>query len=1101
AGRTQRQTEGLIGFFVNTLVLRADLSGDPSFLDLLEQVRETALGAYAHQDIPFEKLVADLQPERDLSRQPLFQVMFALQNVPQEPLTLPGLRLEPQERAQGTAKFDLFLQMTEREGELAASFEYATDLFEAETIERLAERFERLLAGVAADPQRPVSELELLGADERAQLVTEWNATRSAYPRAGVHELFAAQAARCPEAVAVVSGDTSLSYRALEERANRLGHHLQALGVGPEVVVGLCVERTADLVVGLLGILKAGGAYLPLDPAYPAERLGYMLSDARVAVVVTQASLEGLAAGPGRQQVVLDRDAAAIAARPSTAPRSGTGPDNLAYVIYTSGSTGTPKGVAGRHLSVTNRMAAQPTIDPYIETDVCCQKGSLGFVDSLFEILAPLAWGRPLVVVSSEATQDTARLLDEIGRRRITRLVTVPSLAHAMFRDADLRDALRHVTSWTLSGEAIGSDLSNRLSEALPNCTFINLYGSTEVAADATIHVLRGDKTCVPIGQPLPNVQAYVLDQDLSLCPIGVRGELYVGGDGLARGYLDAPALTAERFVPNPFRGGQRLYRTGDLARRSGDGSLEFLGRVDYQVKLRGYRIEPAEIETALLKHPNIKQAIVALRDAAANEGQLVAYVVGARRDLQAAELRSHLKALVPEYMIPAAFVVVDEFPMTVNGKVDRHSLPDLEDQPQEKSYVAPHGAVEEVLAYIWAEVLRLDRVSVDDNFFELGGHSLLATQVMARIREGFAVDLPVRVLFEETATVANLATLVETARLKKQGLHLPPLNVQARHDSIPLSFAQERLWFLDQLYSLGAAYNEAMAFRLQGALDIAVLERSLAELVRRHESLRTRFLLTDGRPRQIIDAPISVNLPLHDLTALPASERDAQAFRLLQDQAFEPFDLAQGPLFRALLLRLAPDRHLLAVTMHHIISDGWSSRSVLPRDLVALYAAEVQGRSPALPALPVQYADYALWQRGWLQGEVLERQLAYWRGQLAGAPEALDLPTDHPRPALPSFRGARHPFSLPPALAADLAALARSHKATLYMVLLAGFQALLGRWSGQRDVVVGSPIAGRTQRQTEGLIGFFVNTLVLRADLSGDPSFLDLLEQVRETA
>ena len=665
---------------------------------------------------------------------------------------------------------------------------------------------------------------------------------------------------------------------------------------------------------------------------------------------------------------------------------------------------------------------------------------------------------------------------------------------------------LKSLRSWTLSGEALPGDLLRRLRRSLPECRFINLYGSSEVAADATCYAATGgeERVTAPIGRPIANVRSYVLDESLEPVPLGVVGELYIGGEGVARGYLGQGGLTAERFVANPYGAeGSRLYSTGDLARRLADGNLEFMGRADDQVKIRGFRIEPGEIEDALLWHPDVRQAVVMARERDGGEKQLVVYCVGVEGRAPVAEdLRLHLLATLPQYMAPAAFVFLDELPLTPTGKLDRRALPAPELSGQlEQRYEGPRTPTEEILAHIWAEVLGLDRVGVSDNFFVLGGHSLLATQVMARVRESLGVEVPVRVLFEASVTVRELAEQVELARRDEQGLQAPPLGPRPRQGSLPLSLAQERLWFLEQLEPLGSAYNEIMALELEGELDQGALERSFAELARRHESLRTRIETTaEGQGRQVIDPAGGFRLRVVDLTSRPEAGRREEARRQAQAEARRPFDLSRE-LFRVSLFRLSAEEHVLVIALHHIISDVWSLLGVLRHELNALYSAYKEGRPSPLPELEAQYADYAIWQREWLQGEILERQVGYWREQLRGMPAALELPTDRPRPAAPSYKGARHPLSLSKDLVASLEALGRSKGATLYMTLLGALQVLLSRWSGQEDIAVGSPIAGRTHRKTEGLIGFFLNTLVMRTDLSGDPTFTELLGRVKNVA
>ena len=735
------------------------------------------------------------------------------------------------------------------------------------------------------------------------------------------------------------------------------------------------------------------------------------------------------------------------------------------------------------------------------EVDRCAQKTSIGFVDSIFELVGPLLCGSQLTIAGEEAAKSPDELVALLEWARITRLVSVPSLAAAMLAVPRADRRLDMLRSWTLSGEALSGELLERLSSALPSCRFVNLYGSTEVAADATCHVVEGSEgRSVPIGSPIGNVQAYVLDDNLEPLPVGVAGELYIGGAGLARGYVGRAGLTAERFIPNPFGEGGRLYRTGDLGRYLPEGGIAYAGRRDHQVKIRGFRIELGEVEAALLAHPDVRQAVVVAREDVPGEPRLVAYVVG---ETDGAALREHVKQHVPDYMVPSVFVPLDELPLTPSGKIDRLALP----APAERlrgsdiGHVAPPTPVEELLAGIWAEVLQVERVGLNDDFFELGGHSLVAARITARIRDSFGIELPVRALLEAT-TVSRLSERLEAALREEHGLPLPALVAEPRMGTLPMSFAQERLWFLEQLEELGGAYHLPVRFRLEGELDLTALERTFGELIRRHSTLRTRFEMTDDGPVQVIEPDSRLELAVTDLSSLAdPAEREAVLRPLMQAAMTQPFDLGKSPLIRASVVRLGPVEHILLVTVHHIASDGWSMEAVLPRELSMLYAAFAQGQPSPLSELPVQYADYALWQRGWLQGEVIEQQLSYWKQQLAGTSGVLELPTDHPRPPTPSYHGARLPIVMPANLPAAITALARQSGATPYMVLLAAFQLLLSRWSGQKDLVVGSPIAGRTERQTEGLIGFFVNTLVMRADVSDDPSFEELLARVKETA
>jgi amino acid adenylation domain-containing protein len=1091
AGRTRREVEELIGFFVNTLVLRTDLSGDPSFREVLGRVREATLGAYEHQEVPFEKLVAELQPERSLSHAPIFQVMFTLQNAGGGGGALAGLQASGVGAAMEIAQFDLSLELAATAQGLRGGLNYSTDLFDRGTIVRMLGHLARVLEQVAANADVRLSRLELLGDSERTSVLEEWNRTDAEYPADRcIHELFEAQAARAPDAVAVVWEGETLGYAALNARANRLAHHLRALGVGPDARVGVCVERGPEMVAGLLAILKAGGAYVPLDPAYPADRLRYMLEDSAPAALITQSSLAGTFAGLDVPVVELDTPVPGWAEGPETNPAcAGLTPDHLAYVIYTSGSTGRPKGVMVGHRSLVNHTVWQAEAFGIGARDTVLQRTSISFDASVWELWTPLATGARMLFLSSEEMKDPGAIGRAVEEGGVTIAQFVPTLLQAVLGALPEGASLPCRTLFC-GGEPLSAALVEE-ARAAGVGEVVNLYGPTEATIDSTSHVCGLDGRAPAIGRPIANARMYVLDARGVPAPVGVAGELHVGGAGLARGYLGRATLTAERFVPDPFSvdGGSRMYRTGDLGRWRADGTLEFLGRTDFQVKVRGFRIELGEIEAALLEHEGVRECAVLVR-ADAGEKRVVAYVAG---DVDMDALRTHVRRILPDYMVPGAFVALDRLPLTPNGKLDRRALPAPDLASAEEKYVAPRTPVEEVLAGIWAEVLRLERVGVTESFFELGGHSLLATRVVSRIREVFGVEVPLRALFEGP-TVAELAGRVEEVRRAELPV-VPPVVPVERTGALPLSFAQERLWFLHQMEPEDAGYNMPWPSRLRGPLDASALERALGELVRRHESLRTTFRPVEQGAVQVVHPAAPAHLPVLDLTGLAREVREPEARRLVQEDAERPFDLERGPLLRTTLVRLSDEEHVLLLNVHHIVSDGWSM-GVLFRELFTLY----ESASP-LPPLAVQYADFAVWQRGWLQGEVLQHQIDWWRERLGGAPPALELPTDRPRPAVASSRGASHVFRLPAETTRGLRALARREGATLYMVTHAALDLLLSRWSGQEDLVVGSPIAGRTQMGTEGLIGFFVNTLALRIDLSGDPTFQELVRRVRETA
>jgi amino acid adenylation domain-containing protein len=1104
AGRQQAETEALIGFFVNTLVFRTDLSGDPTFRELLQRVREVALGAYTHQDLPFEKLVEELQPGRDLSRSPLFQVMFAIQNAPASPPDLSGISIGFLEGAGVTAKFDLSMTMTDTGSGLVNTIDYNTDLFDHSTITRLFDHLHNLVESIVRQPDRRLSEFKLLAESEQQQVVVEWNRTAVDYgvPRA-LHELVEAQVARTPEATALVFEDEEVSYAELNQRANKVARHLQSLGVGPDVIVGVCMERSVELVVGLLGILKAGGAYLPLDPAYPSQRLQFMLADARPPVLLTQQHL--LTALPVHEAQVVCLDAPkwkTPLARDAENPAIEVSDLNAAYVIYTSGSTGRPKGAMNTHGAIVNRLLWMQDAYGLTPADRVLQKTPYSFDVSVWEFFWPLMTGARLVVASPGGHQDAKYLAELIVRQQITTVHFVPSMLQ-IFIDSPEAGSCTSLRRVICSGEALSHELQERFHACLPT-ELHNLYGPTEAAVDVTAWACErgGQRHSVPIGKPITNTTIYILDSKLCPVPVGVAAELHIGGIGLARGYLNHPELTAERFTPDPFSTtpGARLYKTGDLARYWPGGEIEYLGRLDFQVKVRGLRIELEEIEAVLAEHEAVREVVVVARRNKPGDIRLVAYLVSHDKlPVTSGELRLHAGQKLPDYMVPSAFVMLDELPLSPNGKLDRRALPEPEwSSPDAEGYIAPRTATEEIVAGIWMEVLGAKQVSVHDNFFEIGGHSLLATQVISRVRQTFHVELLLRKVFEKP-TVEGLAEIIDSLVQEKQGVALaPPLRPIERTPAMPLSFAQQRLWFLNQMEPDNPFYNITMAVRVDGRLDIGALEKTFQEIVRRHETLRTTFSSINGEAVQVIAPDVKLEIPLVDLEQLPEDQREDRVELLILEATQYKFDLETGPLFRVTLLKLEEESHVTIISLHHIVSDGWSL-GLLIGEVASLYEAHVKGEPSRLADLPVQYADFAHWQRSWLDGQGLEMQLEYWRKQLAGAPPLLELPTDYPRPAVPTRRGAHTSLSVRDDVAEQLRLLGRAEGATLFMTLLAAFDILLARYTTQTDIVVGTPIANRNRVEVENLIGFFTNTLVLRADLSGNLTFRELLRRVRD--
>ncbi|HVG43319.1 MAG TPA: amino acid adenylation domain-containing protein, partial [Longimicrobium sp.] len=971
ANRGRREIEGLIGFFVNLLALRVDLSGSPTVAELMARVKARALEAQRYQDIPFEQVVERVRPVRSLAHTPLFQAMLAWQNAPAGRVELPGLEPAPvPEAPPEAAHFDLSLVLTEEDGRVAGGVTYATSLFDRATAERHVGYLLRALEAMAADEGRPVERLPLLADAERARVVEEWNATHAEYPRElCAHELFEARVERAPDAVAVAHDGATLTYAELNRRANRLAHHLRALGVGPDVRVAVCVERGVEMVVGVLAVLKAGGAYVPLDPAYPAERLRYMLEDGAPAVLLARAALAGRFARVEIPVVALEADASGWADGDDANPeRAGLAPDHLAYVIYTSGSTGRPRGVMVEHRGVCNLALAQIRGFAVEPGSRVLQFASFSFDACVSEIFTALCAGASLYLPPRGVVLAGDALLQALAADAITHVTLPPAVLGPLADDAGLGP----VQTLVVAGDVATGALVRRWA---PGRRLLNAYGPTEATVCATMRECgAGESGNPPIGRPIANVRTYVLDGAGEPVPAGVVGELYVGGAGVARGYLGRPGLTAERFVADPFGGtpGARLYRTGDLVRWLADGALEFVGRADGQVKVRGFRVELGEIEARLLEHPDVREAAVLAREDARGDRRLVAYCVGGEAAAEA--LRAHLAERLPEYMVPAAYVRMDALPLTPHGKLDRGALPAPEgDAFATRAYEAPAGEAERAVAEIWSELLGVERVGRGDHFFELGGHSLLAVQVGSRVRRALGAEVAPGELFDHPVLADFARSVEEAARAE-----MPAIEPVDRGEPLALSFAQQRLWFLEQLGGLGDTYHIPVRLRLTGELHRAALVRALDRIVARHEALRTTFPSTDGQPVQRIARAdeSAFRLVEHDLRGEPDAGRALRG--IVAEETRAPFDLERGPLIRGRLVRRPADDPVLLVTMHHIVSDGWSM-GVLFGELSALYAAFRDGEPDPLPGLPIQYADYAAWQRGWVEGELLERQASHW--------------------------------------------------------------------------------------------------------------------------
>jgi amino acid adenylation domain-containing protein len=1099
ASRGHPEIEGLIGLFANTLPLRLRLTGDPSFREILARTRDTALRAYAHQDVPFERLVEELHPDRSLSYDPLVQVYFILQNAPYEGQKIQGLDLQHIETNSKTSKGDLYFSLSERSDGLHGRLEYNTDLFNTGTIKRILQHYRNLLESAAAKPELAISQLTMLDAEERKQVLVDWNATDAEYPRnLCLHQMFETQVERSPDAIACVFENERLTYSELNGRANQVAHMLQGRGVSVGQRVGLFIERSLNMMIGLLGIQKSGAAYVPLDPSYPTERLRFTLEDAQVRVILTQQTL--LTAMPEHQAevVCLDRDRTILEQLSTNNPDSGVRPDNLVYVIFTSGTTGRPKGVQVPHGAVVNLLTFMAKELQMGSSDVFPALASFAFDMCIPELYLSLVSGGQTVIGTKNLASNGEELAVLLRKTGATIVHATPTTWNLLLEAGFTGKGLKRV----IGAEPLPRELCTRLLEA--DGSLYNFYGPTETTVWSAFHHFCSPAEPIVVGRPLANTQIYILDKMLQPTPVGVPGEIHIAGDGVTCGYLNRPDLTAAKFIADPFsqNTSARMYKTGDLGRFLPDGRIEFQGRVDNQVKVRGYRIELGEIETVLGSHPSVQECVVIAREEVQGDKRLVSYVVpAAGTRIDPSELRQWVKDRLPDYMVPVAWVEMPRMPLSPNGKVDRKSLPVPEYvRPELSSTFQQAGTpTEEVIVGIWAEILKLDQVGLQDDFFELGGHSLLATQVVSRIRQTFQVELPLRILFEDP-NVAALAVRVENLQRQTNGLKSPAIQPTLRNRPLPLSFAQQRLWFLDQLEPNNPLYNVPYIVRMKGVLQPELLDKSLQEIIRRHETLRTTFQMLNDEPVQIIASELNVPYYFTDLTAQDSTDREAYVRYLVVEEVKRPFDLKTGPLLRAALFKLDEQDHVFVLNTHHIISDRWSL-GVLSQELAALYEAYDANLPSPLTDLPIQYVDYAVWQREFMAGSVLHDQLNYWKQELEGAPPILALPTDRPRQSAEDFWGATYKQPLAAELVSRLRALSRQNSVTFFMTLIAGFQILLARQAGQDDIVLGTDLANRTQLETERLIGFFVNLLPIRGRLQGDPTFQQILARVRETS
>ncbi|MVF12546.1 amino acid adenylation domain-containing protein [Ketobacter sp. MCCC 1A13808] len=1107
ANRNHDDIEPVIGFFVNTLALRTQLDSNGSFANLMQQVRQQTLDAYAHQDVPFERLVDELVTERDMLHSPLFQVLFSLQNIQMNnDLRVPGLKLKPIANDNVVAKFDLEFSLGEQNGVIAGEVVYRTALFNRAFVEQLISHYLRILQLVVADPSQSLNQISLVTDTEIQQLQSR-NSTQSDYRQtATVHQLFEEQVDRTPDAPAVLLGTQSLSYQQLEHRANQIARYLIGQGIGTGDVVGIMLPRcNLHLMSTLLGVLKAGATYLPLDPSYPADRIAYMLEDSGTKLVVASSEYESILTASSVHY--LDKLDAAL--DPLSSERLALQGDakSLLYVIYTSGSTGQPKGTGANHAAEVNLLAWYCRDFYMSPADRVLLVSAIGFDLTQKNLFAPLVSGAALVLPTVHE-YDPQDLVQAITQQNVTWVNCAPNAFYPIVEEVDdliELDSLRYVF---LGGEPIDIDrLSNWIQRDAGK--LVNSYGPTECADIATFHVVD-NADCVPganipIGKPIDNVKLYILDSNQKMVPQGVPGELCIGGDSVGPGYFNDPEQTRDKFIVNPYGAEhERIYRTGDLARYLTDGSVEYLGRIDSQVKIRGFRIEPGEIEAKIRQFPQVAACCVIAREDSPGIKSLAAYlVISSDEQPSTSELTHFLRKDLPEFMVPGHFVFMDQLPLTPNGKVAKNQLPAPQQSVSDKRDIAlAETNTEKTILAIWQAVLSIDSLSVEDDFFSVGGHSLLATQVISRIRKQFQVNIPLRALFE-SPTIRTSARLVDAALMNSEREQKPPIVKVDRTKPLPLSFVQQQLWLLDQLDPGSPAYNMPVALRINGAIDTQAFKRCFDTIVQRHETLRTSFTTVQGEPVAVIHPHREWAFSEIDLSDVDALTAQRELEKITAQQTEGGFNLAQDPLIRGALVRLpttkqGQEQRIFAGAIHHIVSDGWSL-NIMIAELIELYHADVENRPARLLPLDIQYVDIAAWQRSWLQGEVLQAHLDYWRKQLDNDGRVLQIATDFPRPKVMTTRGASAQAHVQPRLIQQAKALAKEESTTLYTVLMAVYKVLIQRYTGQQHINVGSPIAGREELESENLVGFFINTVVVSSEIYPAHNGRQILRLVRE--
>ncbi|WP_066501828.1 non-ribosomal peptide synthetase [Abyssisolibacter fermentans] len=1109
AGRQHDDLENIIGVFINSLAMRNYPNGDKTFIELLKEVQENSLKAYENQDYQFEELVEKLKIKRDMSRNPLFDTMFVLQNLDTRGLELEGLKIIPYEFKTGTSKFDILLRALVQEKGMKFNLECSISLFKIETVKRLKDYFINILNAIAENSTIKLNDINMITDNERKRILCNFNNTKIAYPtNKTVHELFEEQAKKIPDEIAVIYEDDKITYKELNEKVNKLARTLRDKNIKHNDVVAIMTERSVEMIVCILSVLKAGGAYLPVDPKYPTTRIKYMLNDSNAKILLTQNILINTKSYDFDIETVIVDDDSALN-QDTTNLSSFSNQDSLVYVIYTSGSTGKPKGVMIKNNNVVNLVYGleEKIYKKYQNRLNISLVAPYVFDASVKQIFPSLLLGHSLYIVPEDVRLSGYELLNYYIKNSIE--ITDGTPMHLkMLSELKLTIKDTKLKEFLIGGESLShTEVMNFLNKFEDNMPVItNVYGPTECCDITTVYSVDYNKLkhiiSIPIGKPIANVNVYIVDNNLNLQPLGVRGELCISGNGLSIGYLNSHGLTERKFINNPFNDGTKMYRTGDLVKWLPDGNIEFLGRMDNQVKIRGYRIELGEIKIVLEKFKSIKSAVVLVKKDKSIGDQLVSYlVVREGLKIKQEELKNYIKSKLPAYMIPTKFTIIDKIPLTTNGKIDKKELVRIKgEQINLSNNNEPSNWIEELMMNIWTDILKAENVGVDDEFFELGGHSLLATRLISKIRSSFKVDLPISDVFEYT-TIASLSRKVQKEMKKGQGIKILELKKFDYNKTLPLSFAQQRLWFYNQLEPNSPLYNVPKIMRMNGNLKLKALEDSFNKVINRHEIFRTTFREIDGEAVQVIDSSKKIKIDISDLRSYSQNEVEDLAFNICKEKVKEVFDLSKGPLLKVNLLWLKDKEYILIINMHHIICDGWSIGNML-HELQAFYTAYIKENKECLLAdLPIQYADFTLWQRKWLQGELLEKGIGYWQRKLSGKLPILELSTNNKSMQNNKNVGAVYEFSISKQLSDILKELSRKKGTTLFMTLLAAFKTLLYRYTEQTDIIIGTPIANRNRSEVEKLIGFFVNTLVLRTDLSGNPTFDELLFKVREVA